>query len=82
MSKQKADYFAQCTLEQRNADGTKTVTVTYIPKEYAVKDKKIAMKDNDVWSEWIVATVGHIVEGDYVREHRDDYRTQRDASDI
>lgn len=73
-----------CHLQCRLRCGTEQ-QVTYLPQKYAEVGRILELRDEDgVWfNGWVVEAVFQPpIDSDYVRARSDDYRHQRDASDI
>jgi len=56
MSNKKTTY-TQCTLKNKE-----WIQVAWIPTKYAVKDRQIKIRENDVWKEWRVTVVGQTID--------------------
>jgi hypothetical protein len=57
-----------------------THDVCWIPSKFAVQGKTLRLVDEDGW---VVTSVGDLrLPSEYVEERKNDYRTQRRASDV
>lgn len=66
--------YTQCRLRRGKVE-----QLAWIPSQFAVKNKSLRIKGEDGWR---VIGVGATRPAAYVTTHRDDYRSQRQASDI
>jgi hypothetical protein len=80
-----------CWLEESMADMLQCVLrrgyaemVTWLPAEYAKVGKTVDLRIGKTWDEgWKVEVVHSTrLPTEYIREHSNDYRTQREASDV
>lgn len=70
--------YTQCRLRR----GT-TEMVSWIPSVFAGLNRYLKLKTDDGWEDgWQVVSVGREESESYIKEHRDAYRTQREASDV
>lgn len=73
------DNHIQCTLQKDN-----TIQVSWLPEEYAYCGNKVNLRERgDPWDKgWTITQVGTCMPTEYVLKHKDNYKTQREASDI
>ena len=71
-------YYRQCVLE-KVVDSKNLIDTCWIPLEFAKLNKVLRIKDDDGWK---VTFIGDIKTERETLVRRDDYRTQRKASDI
>lgn len=72
--------YKQCILESKTHLGLIKQTA-WIPSNFAIVNKVVTLKDDTVT--WIVRKVGTIeIEWDEVNKRSQDYKKQREASDI
>lgn len=68
-------YHVQCALQRQEQHD-----VCWIPAKHAVMGKALRIKDEEGWR---VTSVGTLpLPSKYIEERKNDYRTQRQASDI
>lgn len=67
-------YYRQCKLKKGD-----TISVAWIPEKFAKRGKWLKIKDEDGWQ--VIDIYGRARE-DYVLTHSQDYKHQREASDI
>lgn len=77
------EYFmTQCRLTRPSKLGIE-VTTSWIPNKFATVGSIIDIKDKGVWSEgWAVTSAGCTMTADEALDRSQDYRHQREASDI
>ena len=76
--------YHQCKMEKRVKDVC-SVQTAWIPKTFAKIGKYVKLRDDkDVWEDgWMVVEVGNVsASWDVVNERGQDYKKQRQASDI
>jgi hypothetical protein len=71
MSRKRADFYCQCSLKSPTAE---CYTVSYIPAQYAIPNKLLSLKTNDIWEDWIVQSAGPPHPAKLVEAHSDDWR--------
>lgn len=75
--------YNQCTLVKRESTNDKDATivstrVSYIPKKYAILNKILKLKNNDVWEDgWKVTFVGPDTPEDQVPDVHSDIKGHR-----
>lgn len=72
-------YYRQCVLKKQSV-----TTTSWLPEKFAKQGKVLKLKNDGVWDNgWKVDQVGsrRVLE-DEVRERSQDYKHQREASDI
>lgn len=75
-------YSRQCVLEKRIPDGM-LVQVSWIPEQYAIKDKYLKLKEGDVWENgWQVKNVGGRMSREELIQRGRDHVNHRKGSDI
>lgn len=68
----------QCSLQHGN-----THTTSWIPTKFAQVGAVVKLKDKSGWHDgWMVTHAGTTLPSETVMERRDDYKTQRRASDV
>lgn len=70
----------QCLLRKEVTPGTYMYTTEWIPEQFARLDAMLVIDDKP--GLWRVLTVGTRQSIEYLGQFRDDYRHQREASDI
>lgn len=73
-------HYTQCKLKN---SATNVITVSWIPKKFAVKGRFLRLKDNGTWTDgWEVIEVWTTKPEDQVLPYRDDYRSWREVTDV
>lgn len=72
------NYHRQCILKK----GT-TITVSWIPEEFAEKGKEVDLKNEGVWEKgWVVSEVGTRLPTHFVIDRSQDYSKFKTRTDI
>ena len=83
MSNKHTSHYCQCLLERSDSNPRNTYrTVSWIPSKFAITNKTISMKDNDIWNDWKVLSSSPPVEAEIVEDRERDYLHHREFSDI
>lgn len=83
MSRQTTDSYCQCTLSRVQVEPNTIVrTVSWIPTKYARLGGTISLKNNNIWTDWLVEAVGKPKDAHLVEEQERAYLHHREFSDI
>jgi len=77
--------YTQCTMEKLLVGGARLITVSWIPTQFAKRDKVLELrnhKDEAFEADWRVVHVGATRDADFVEDRSRDYLRQRGVSDI
>jgi hypothetical protein len=76
--------YIQCGLRRKNGDGLFDNMVSFIPSQFAIKDKYLKLKNNKgEWENgWQVTGCGAVKTLTEVNEDSQDYKRTRGASDV
>lgn len=71
MSRKSTDFYCQCSLKRPDKE---EYTISWIPAEFAIPNRLLSLKTNDVWSDWLVQSASSPIAAEIVEAGRDKYR--------